>query len=139
MKNARFAQSRYLHMRQAEGDIWTAFLRSTELDFTRVAYDLHLGQGQPVYDYDNEVTRQMKLAVTRKRMDALGETAEDIWIFEIKERLGVGALGQLLAYGDLYDKEYNPSKPVRLAAIARAFQPDIEETYSLYGISIFIV
>ena len=137
--NEQWIQKRYPHMRSTEADLWTAFLQTTDLDFTNVIYDLHLGEGMPPEPDEPESTTKLKLAVTRKRMDALGETAGAIWIFELKNRLGLSALGQLLAYFDLYNQEYDPVKPVYLGAIAYSLTPDTRPTYDLYAISIFIL
>lgn len=126
-------------MRSTEANIWTSFLQTTDLVFTDVIYDLHLGEGMPSTPDEPESITKLKLAVTRKRVDAIGETDDAIWIFELKNRLGLSALGQLLAYFDLYNQEYDPIKPVNLGAVAYSLAPDVRPTYDLYAVSIFIV
>ena len=86
-----------------------------------------------------EFMKVLKSAVTRKRVDAVGETADTIWIFEIKPRVGMSALGQLINYFELYQQEYRPIKPVKLAAIGEREAPDIRATYGLYGVDIILV
>lgn len=122
-----------------EARIWTKFLETTELKFEKVTYDLHLGTGAPAIPGEPEFMKALKSAVTRKRVDAVGETADAIWIFEIKPRVGMSALGQLINYFELYQQEYRPVKPVRLAAIGEREAPDIRATYALYGVDIILV
>jgi hypothetical protein len=137
--NSDFIRTRYPHMRSSEAELWTLFLQTTELQFESIEYDTHLGVGIPPVPGEAESTTKLKAAVTRKRVDAIGHTAENIWIFELKHRLGLGALGQLLAYYDLYTQEYPATKPISLAAIAHDMQPDLLPTYSLYAVEIFII
>lgn len=126
-------------MLEDEARIWTKFLETTELEFTKITYDMHLGEGQPFKPGEPEFMRNLRLAVTRKRVDAVGETAADIWIFEVKPRISMSALGQLVTYFELYQAEYSPIKPVMLAAIGERQAPDIEPTFALYAVNIVIV
>ena len=132
-------RTHYPHMMADEARIWTKFLETTELKFERVIYDLHLGAGIPGTPGEPEFMKVLKSAVTRKRVDAVGETADTIWIFEVKPRVGMSALGQLINYFELYQQEYRPIKPVKLAAIGEREAPDIRTTYGLYGVDIIIV
>ena len=137
--NEQFIRARYPHIRASEAAIWSRFLGTTELGFERVTYDLHLGEGVLVTEGEPEWLRRLKLATSRRRVDAVAETAEDIWIFEVKERVGLSALGQLLAYFDLYVEEYRPYKAVFLAAIGPRMEPDIRATFELHAVNIFLV
>jgi hypothetical protein len=132
-------RTHYPHMLADEARIWTKFLETTELKFERVIYDLHLGAGMAAAPGEPEFMKVLKSAVTRKRVDAVGETADTIWIFEIKPRVGMSALGQLINYFELYQQEYRPIKPVKLAAIGEREAPDIRATYGLYGVDIILV
>ena len=139
MQAITWIRSYYPHMLADEARIWTKFLQTTELDFQKITYDVHLGQGilptpdEPVFMTD------LKLVVTRKRVDAVAETAEDIWIFEVKPRIGMSALGQLVNYFELYQAEYRPTKAVMLAAIGEREAPDIRAAFDLYAVNIILV
>lgn len=43
----------------------------------------------------------------RKAIDLVISTADSVWIIEAKPRLNCAALGQILLYGDLYEKEHD--------------------------------
>lgn len=132
-------RTRYLHMRSDEARIWTKFLEKTDLEFTRLIYDLHLGAGTLPLPTDPDYMRRLLSAVTKKRVDAVGETQTDIWIFEVKPRISMSALGQLANYFELYQEEHNPEKPVKLAAIGEREAPDIRSSFELYGVDIILV
>jgi hypothetical protein len=126
-------------MLEDEARIWTKFLQATDLEFENITYDLHLGAGVLPLPGDPEYMRRLLSAVTKKRVDALGETKEDIWIFEIKPRISMSALGQLVTYFELYQEEYRPVKPVMLAAIGEREAPDIRSAFDLYAVNIILV
>ena len=129
----------YPHMLPDEARIWTKFLQTTHLDFIRIDYDVHLGQGMPPLPGEPEFIIHLKSAVTRKRVDAVAETADDIWIFEVKPRIGMSAFGQLVNYFELYQAEYHPAKGVMLAAIGESQAPDIQRAFDLYAVNILLV
>lgn len=126
-------------MLQDEARIWTKFLRGTELNFIRIDYDVHLGAGILPVPGEPSFMKVLKLAVTRKRADAVAETAEDLWLFEVKPRISMSALGQLITYFELYQAEYHPMKAVTLAAVGEREAPDIRPTFDLYAVNIILV
>jgi len=129
----------YPHMRSDEARIWTKFLKTTNLDFELIIYDLHLGTGTLPLPSDPDYMRRLLSAVTKKRVDAVGETKDDIWIFEVKPRISMSALGQLVTYFELYQEEHRPLKPVMLAAIGEREVPDIRSAFDLYAVNIILV
>lgn len=139
MPAKEWIRTHYPHMRVDEARIWTRFLSSTELEFTRVIYDLHLGVGTLPLPADPDYMRRLLSAVTKKRVDAVGETDKDIWIFEVKPRISMSALGQLVTYFELYQEEHRPVKPVMLAAIGEREAPDIRSSFDLYAVNIILV
>lgn len=132
-------RTHYPHMRSDEARIWTQFLTKTELNFVTILYDLHLGTGVLPFPTDPDYMRRLLSAVTKKRVDAVGETETDIWIFEVKPRISMSALGQLVTYFELYQQEYRPVKPVMLAAIGEREAPDIRAAFELYAVNIILL
>lgn len=139
MTTATWLRTYYPHMLADEVPIWNRFLQTTNLNFIKIDYDVHLGQGMIILPTDNDSIRRLKLAVTRKRVDAIAETPQDIWILEVKPRIGASALAQLLLYFDLYHDEYHPTKGVMLAAIGETQAPDIQRVFDLYAVNIILV
>ena len=122
-----------------EARIWTKFIETTDLEFESITYDVHLGIGVLPLPSDPDYMRRLLSAVTKKRVDAIGETSECIWIFEVKPRISMSALGQLITYFELYHEEYRPVKSVMLAAIGEREAPDIRSSFDLYAVNIILV
>jgi hypothetical protein len=139
MADSTWIRTHYPHMLADEARIWTRFLQATCLVFENITYDLHLGAGVLPLPSDPEYMRRLLSAVTKKRVDALGETEGDIWIFEVKPRISMSALGQLVTYFELYQQEFRPVKPVFLAAVGEREAPDIRSAFDLYAVNIFLV
>lgn len=139
MAQAAWIRTSYPHMLEDEARIWTRFLETTELHFEKISYDVHLGAGVLPLPGDPVYMRHLLSAVTKKRVDAIGETREDIWIFEVKPRISMSALGQLVTYFELYQAEYRPTKAVMLAAIGERQAPDIRAAFDLYAVNIILV
>ncbi len=139
MAQATWIRTRYPHMLEDEARIWTKFLEKTDLAFETISYDVHLGTGIPPLPRDPGWMKDLLSAVTKKRVDAIGETADAIWIFEVKPRIGMSALGQLITYFELYQEQYRPVKPVLLAAIGEREAPDIRAVFELNAIKIIVV
>jgi len=131
--------SPYPHLMPLEVPIWERYLASTDLEFTSITYDVHLGVGVPPDpSWPTWLVKQVA-AVSRKRVDVLCETADAVYIFEIKPRAGMGALGQLLAYEQLYRNEYHPTKPIIKVALAERVESDVPAVFAQFGIRLVVV
>lgn len=139
MAAEKWIQTHYTHMMTDEARIWTKFLQTTGLVFEEMAYDVHLGAGVLPVPGDPEFMQRLLSAVTKKRVDAIGETETDIWIFEVKPRISMSALGQLATYFELYQAQFRPLKSVFLAAIGEREAPDIRAAFDLYAVNIILV
>ena len=129
----------FTHLLPLERPIWGRYLASTGEEFLSLVYDLHLGDGAPVQPEWTPGTRAVVAAVSRKRVDVIGETSDSVIIFEVKPRAGMGAMGQLLTYRELYLREMRPTKPLRMVVVCERVEPDVPRVYGQYGIEIALV
>jgi len=126
-------------MSPREVNLWTRFLTNTKLQFLRIDYDVRLGPGyDPGIQYPPEI-RTMAVALTQLRVDAIGETQDNIIIFEVKPEASLTALGQLKSYGYWYSRQYAPTKPVLTAVVCETIAPNMEPVFAEHGILIFKV
>ncbi len=152
---------RYPHMGPIESEIWHKFLALTSLNFIRLEYDVRVGTGFIPKWLEEEYRTKLELyekglisrreleitesiiksvsALTKLRIDVVGETRDAIWIFEVKPRAGRSALGQLESYYWWYLRQYRPSKPVRLACVCYEVDPNLKPIFEAKGIRIFTV
>jgi len=130
---------KYPHMRPKEVPIWERCLKAEVLKPIRIDYDVHLGKGAPIDPAWPEWLKKVVEATSRKRADVVLETRDELWIIEVKERIGFSALGQLLGYGVLLLDEWRPRKPVRLACVCSELSYDLEPVLEEFGIVVWVV
>lgn len=130
---------RYVHLMPEERPIWERFISAPPVPFIREDYDVHLGKGAELPPDSPEYMVRQAAAVTRKRVDVVVETPDEVWIVEIKPRCDMSPLGQLLNYKRLYEKEYAPTKPVRMVVVCERIAPDVTESYRAADIPIYVV
>ena len=131
--------AKYPHMMPFEVPIWERFLADVPFRAVKISYDVHLGKGIPVNpDWPAWLVSVVR-ATSRKRADVVLETANAVWVLEIKVRASFSALGQLMGYGVLLLEEWEPRKPVRLAVICERVAADMSPVLAEFGISVFVV
>lgn len=117
--------AKYPHLIASDVPIWERFLDNHGHSFQGFDYDVHVGQGiTPPVDTPENI-RRMALHLTQKRIDAVGYKPGQIWLIEVKERPGVGAIGQILSYITLYRKQFKPSQEIVPVIVADLVEPDI--------------
>lgn len=152
---------RYPHMGPEESKIWHKFLATADLNFVRINYDVRVGVGVIPKSLEEEYLRRKELyekglidyrslreieaqiesvkALTQLRIDVVAETADKIYIIEVKPRAGRSALGQLESYYFWYLQQYRPTKPVSLAVVCYEVDRNLEPIFFSKGIVIFKV
>lgn len=129
----------YKHLLPNEIRLWKRFLANPPFPVVSVTYDLHLGRGAPLQPHWDESMIRMVAEVTRKRVDAIVVTPGATVIIEIKPRAGMSALGQLLAYKQLFLSEYSPAGQLRLACVCERVAPDLDRVFASHGIELYVV
>lgn len=127
-----------------EADLWRAWLRDHEGDYDRFEYNVHVGQGvnvpaRPLTD-DPELDARLREAYrqwTQKKIDVVGFRGPSYTIFEVEERPGTRALGQLLTYRRLLNAQRPPTAPTFLALVCHRCGHDMRETFAEQGVTIF--
>jgi hypothetical protein len=129
----------YTHLLPEEVRIWEKFLPQSPWTILQATYDLHLGAGAEIDPSWPAWLVAQARAVTRKRVDVVVETPDEIVIIEIKPRAGMAALGQVLTYKHLYEAEFAPAKPVRAVVLAERKEPDVDAVYATFGVGLLLV
>jgi len=74
-----------------------------------------------------------------KRIDLVVHGFEYVWIMEITPKVSKAAIGGCLAYKDLYIKQFQPKKEVRLGIIVEVDDPAYHGTLKNNDISLWVV
>ena len=127
---------RYKGIMVEDMEPWDEFLKWESMPLKMVWYDVHVGEPMAVPDGSPDFMYTFANAVSRKRIDAVGRTADEIWVIEIKPYASFLALGQALTYTDLFVKDFGSSPPARPVIVATATDPDIVYTADRLGVRI---
>ena len=93
---------KYPHLLGQDYIIWDRFIMLNPGKFDSVDYDLHVGSGiLPPVDSPTSDDEQWQ-SLTQKRIDVIGWKDEQPTIVEVKYRVTLETLGQLLGYEVLY-------------------------------------
>jgi hypothetical protein len=119
--------------------VFRAWLKLHESEYDRFDYNVRLGSGfDPGPTYPQNI-RDMAVANTQKRVDAVGYKGEQVTLIEVKDRAGFSAVGQLVGYLHLY-KATNPTKNTpRQLMVANRIADDLMPVLIGAGIELQLV
>lgn len=130
---------KFPHFKEHETRILREFLAKKELE-GRYEFDVRLfPEIKPLEEGADPGAYYAWLMLRAKRIDALCETADTIWILEVKDVLRPSAVGQVLLYADVYDRQFHPLKPLRLGIVAGEDDPVVRPTCDRLGIKVWIM
>lgn len=99
---------KYPHLLGEDQRIWDRFISLHPSLFDTVDYDIHVGRGHSSLPETDDKTASQWRNLTMKRIDVVGWKNQQPTIIEVKKRVGLDTLGQVLGYRFLYKRE-NPS------------------------------
>lgn len=115
----------YPHLLSVDVPVWEAFLDNYAPEFSMIDYDVRVGEGRdPGDDYEQNI-RGMALDLSKRRIDAVGQLPDSIWIMEVTTVADMRALGQLTVYPPLYRITYRPAFPLVPVLICAKLDPDL--------------
>lgn len=126
-------RGRYPHMLAEDIPIWNRFLDLDATLFERVFYDVRVGGILDPDPAHSEKMREMYFNVTAKRIDALAELKNELWIVEVAGKPGLRAVGQLATYGALWLADPKIAKPAFMVLVAQAIDEDLRRALWVYG------
>lgn len=138
----RYYEQRYgpfTHMAPLDKSIWVRFLQKGGTQYAPFVYDLRVGDGVTMPTGSNPTELAVAYALTTKRIDAVSRRDGRVLIIEVKQRAGLGAVGQLTGYGMLYVSTFGNEYPVDLMLVTDYLQPDMRPILTANSINLFEV
>jgi hypothetical protein len=129
----------FVHMSPAEKAIWLRFLQMGGTQFAPFSYDVRVGDGLQMPAGSTSYDIKAAAALTTKRIDVLYFIRTTAVIVEVKVRAGLGALGQLVGYRDLFLKGGTNGTDARMLLITDSLQPDVAQVLEQNGVAWQIV
>ena len=127
------------HMLETDVPVWYRFLDQWGPLFTSLYYDCFVGG--PFYT-EKELEDPMKRmwrATVSKRIDALAETDENVWIIEVASSPGLRAIGQVQVYRSLWIEDPKILKPEKVVLVCDTVDQDLISAAARYGIQVYVM
>ena len=97
---------KYPHLLGEDSIIWDRFIALYPDRFDTVDYDVHVGSGISPTPETPIADSQQWRNLTRKRIDVIAWKNDSPTIIEVKRRVGLDTLGQILGYKFLYQRQH---------------------------------
>ena len=129
----------YTHMTEVEVELWNRFVDKFPGRFETVDYDFRVGKGIPLEGGEEEAYIRMGKMLSQKRIDALGWVDEQPTIIEVKRRVGLSTVGQVLGYASLFAKEFKHFPVPYLMVVCEMISEDDASVLLDYEVDIEVV
>jgi hypothetical protein len=130
---------RWPGMLPAEILIFREWLKLHQADYDTIEGNVRIGAGHdPGPTWDANI-RQMAIANTQLRIDAVGRKGAQATLIEVKRRAGASAVGQLLTYDAVWQQDFPQTPPPRLILVTNNAQTNIAPLIAKSGIRLDIV
>jgi len=126
-------------MLTADIPVWYRFLDVYGHLFKSLYYDCFVGgPWHTAKELEDPMTR-MWWANTAKRLDALVELENEIWIIEVTSAPGLRAIGQLQSYRVLYLEDPKFEKLEKMVLVLEHIDTDVVAAAAAYGILCYVM
>lgn len=126
-------RGRYPHLMPLDIAIWTRALERFGKEFLGFQYDVLVGDGAEAPVNFSPSDKALLLALTVKRIDVVGIRSDKLLLIEVKPRLGMAAVGQLVAYNLLWRRQYGDFPRVEMAWIGEQAEADLQYVMDRLG------
>lgn len=129
----------YPHMARRDVELWERYLRAYHQDWFGFAYDVALGGLDVEDDEATEADRLGWRYNTAEKIDVVANRGDEHWILEVKPNARLGAIGQVLGYILLAQREPWTQLPLVPAIITDNVSVDVRWCAKQLGVNVIIV
>lgn len=127
------------NMAKRDEQVWRKFLAAHAERYLGFAYDVAVG-GIITHQLDDDLpTRTAWQYKTALRIDVCAVTPDEVWVIEVKPEAQAGALGAVLAYTLVVEREQVFDRALRMAIVCEYCQPDIAWAAEVLGVVVVVV
>lgn len=124
----------YPHMLGEDTRVWTRLLKAGDINFQKVWYDVHVGQGVIPAVGSDSIVERVSQGITRKRIDVVAIVDHVFWVIEVKPIAMHFAIGQVLVYTGLFIDEYKPEVKVWPVIVCDEVDVDVVKESGRLGV-----
>jgi len=126
----------YPHMMPYDVAIWERFIENNPNAYEKCIYDFPVGS-LPDFDTTLDVgAGSTAQALYKKRIDVVGLNGDKVDIIELKPNASASALGQVLAYVELYKRDVSMTPVPRAVLITDTIRSDMEQLALALGVTL---
>jgi hypothetical protein len=126
-------------MLPADVPLWHRFLDRYASSFERFFYNVRVGGPDVSKIEGDEVLKRMWYLNTAKRIDAIGEKENELWIIEVASSPYLRAVGQMLTYRFLWDLDPKINKPVKDVLLCYYLDSDLEKVLKHHKVEVLTI
>lgn len=126
-------------MLPADVPLWHRFLDRYASNFERFFYNVRVGGPDVSKIEGDEVLKRMWYLNTAKRIDAIGEKENELWIIEVASSPYLRAVGQMLTYHFLWDLDPKINKPVKDVLLCYYLDSDLEKVLKHHKVEVLTI
>jgi len=131
--------TQYTHLKKDEKTIAKRFREQYDLGGEYI-YDVHLDVPMPPLPaWWTKEDRKNFGDLKAKRIDLLVKCQHYIWVIEITPKLSKAPLGGVLAYKDLYQKQFSPIVPLKMGVVVEVDDSAYHPIYEKLGVKWWVV
>ena len=119
--------------------IWERWRATAAGLFERLYFNVRVGEPVQIDAALAPELQEMAVALSRRRIDVVGEKAHIWYLIELKWDAGAEALGQALLYKALWHSDPPDSRPVEVSIVTNSFNKDINIACNTYDVDYIIV
>ena len=131
--------SKYPHLTETEGGIWTRFIQKYPKYFDSVDYDIPVGNFRGNIEDLKEEWQRNAGYLGKYKIDCVGYKGDVITIVEVKKEATTKALGEIWLYEFLYKKDKMPVERVDCLILTDYEMPNMSEICQSDNVKIIIV
>ena len=129
----------YPGMSKGEARVWRQFMLSGNLPAGDLYYNVRVGNPIPAEPGAATWVSVVRNATSRKRLDAVVNGTDWWWLFEVKIRAGLSAIGETIGYEYLFNVAIAGDKPVVEVIVCDYVSRDVDVIAEHEGIGLFVV
>ena len=120
-------------------EIWLRYRPLIAEAFEHVYFNVRVGEPVPVAEDLPSEIKFMAEAVSRRRIDVVGETKDSWHLIELKYNAGAEALGQILMYKALWKIDPPDDRLVKTVIVSDRANKDLALSCRVYGVELVVV
>lgn len=129
----------YPHLSKREAPIWDTFIRRNPGMFTRVWYDVQVGERRADSTELAPEWERNAAYLGAYKIDVVADAGPYLLVIELKHQATTKALGEVWLYEHLLKKAWGTEKPILSAIVTDEEMPNIREVAEADGVQLFVV